>query len=61
MSDRECEEKLDAPPPPGFSTPTEINRNDGAGHAEPDAEGIEDGSEADVEKQFEELTGKKRE
>ncbi len=35
--------------------------NDGAGHAEPDAEGTESESDADVEKQFEESTGKKRE
>ncbi len=62
MSDLiECEEEPDAPPPPGFSTPTKISSNDGAGHVEPDAEGNKDGSEADVEKQFEESTGKKRE
>ena len=61
MSDRECEEELDAPPPPGFSTPTKVNGNDGAGHAEPDAEGTESESDADVEKQFDESTGKKRE
>ncbi len=54
MSDRECEEELDARPPPGFSTQTKAISNDGAGHAEPDAKGTEDGSEADVEKQFEE-------
>jgi hypothetical protein len=42
MSDQECEEELDAPPPPGFSTPTKISRNDRACHAEPDAEGTED-------------------
>ncbi len=46
---------------PGFSTPTKADRNDGACHAEPDAEGSEDGSEADVEKEFEESTGQKRE
>ena len=61
MSDRECEEELDAPPPPGFSTPTKADRNDGAGYAEPEAEGTEDGSAADVEKQFDESTSKKRE
>jgi hypothetical protein len=54
MSDRECEEEHDASQPPGFSTPTKAISNDGAGHAELDAEGTEDGSEADVEKQFEE-------
>ena len=35
-------------------------RNDGAGHAEPDAEGMQTESDADVEKQFDESTGKKR-
>ena len=60
MSDREADEELDAPPPPGFSTPTKVNGNDGAGHAEPDAEGTESESDADVEKQFGESTGKKR-
>ncbi len=57
MSDRECEEQHDAPPPPGFSTPTKADRNDPACHAEPDAEGTEDESDADVEKQFEESDG----
>jgi len=60
MSDREADEELDAPPPPGFSTPTKVNGNDGAGHAEPDAEGTESESDADAEKQFDESTGKKR-
>ena len=31
-----------------------------AGHAEPDAEGMQTESDADVEKQFDESTGKKR-
>ncbi len=53
MSDRECEEELDAPLPPGFSKPKKAIRNDGAGHAEPEAEGTEDESHADVEKEFE--------
>ena len=57
MSDQECEEELDARPPPGFSTPTKADGNDGACHAEPHAEGTKDGSEADVEKQFDESTG----
>ena len=57
MSDRECEEELDAPPPPGFSTSTKANGNDGAGHAEPDAEGTKDESDAYVEKQFDKSTG----
>ncbi len=61
MSDRESEEELDAPQPPGFSTPTKTDCNDGTGHAEPDAEGTDDESDADVEKQFDESTGKKQE
>ncbi len=55
MSDREYEEELNAPPPPGFSTPTKADRNDGAGRAEQDAEGTK--VESDVEKQFDESTG----
>ena len=61
MSDRECEEEDDAPLPPAFTTPTKAISNDGACHAEPDAKGTEYGSEAYVEKQLEESTGKKRE
>jgi hypothetical protein len=61
MSCRDREEKDDAPLPPGFSTLAKASRNDGVCHAEPDAEGIEDESDADVEKQFDESTGKKRE
>ena len=49
-----------APPPPGFSTPTKAIRNDRAGHAGQDAERMETESEADVEKEFEKSTGKKR-
>ncbi len=52
MSDRECEEEHDAPPPPAFTTPMKASHNDEAGHAEPDAEGTEDESDAEVEKQF---------
>jgi hypothetical protein len=61
MSERDCEEEHDAPPPTGFSTPTKADRNDGAGHAGSAAEGTESESVADVEKQFDESTGKKRE
>ena len=39
-----------APPPPGFSTLTKPKGNDGAGHADPDADRMETKSEADVEK-----------
>jgi hypothetical protein len=60
MPRRESEEEDDAPQPPGFSTPTKVIRNDGTGHAEQDAEGTESESDADVEKQFCESTGKKR-
>jgi hypothetical protein len=54
MSDRECEEEHDAPPPLAFTTPTKASRNDGACHSDQDAEGTEDESDADVEKQFDE-------
>ena len=47
-------------PPPSYSTPTKPIRNDGAVHAESNAERMETESEADVEKEFEESTGKKR-
>ena len=60
MSCRSDEEEDAAPPPPGYTTPTKPNRNDGAAHAEPDAEGTNAESDADVEKQFDESTGKKR-
>ena len=54
-------EEIDAAlPPPGFFTPTKAIRNDGAAHAESDAERMETESDADVEKQFDESTGKKR-
>ncbi len=48
MSDRECDEEHDALLQPGFSTPTKADRNDGAGHAEPDAKGTEVESDAYV-------------
>ncbi len=60
MPRRKFEEKDDAPPPPGFTTPTKAIRNDGAGHTMPDAEGTADDSDADVDKKFDESTGKKR-
>jgi hypothetical protein len=62
ISDREAEEEEHvALLPPGFSTPTKADCNDRACHAEPEAEGIDDESVPDVEKQFDESTGKKRE
>ena len=57
MSCRSDEEDDAAPPPPGISTPTKAIRNDGAAHAESDAERMETESEDDVEKQFDESTG----
>ena len=60
MSCPEPEQIEAAPPPPGYSTPTKPIRNDGAAHAEPNAERMETESEADGEKEFEESTGKKR-
>ena len=51
------EEDEAAPPEPCFSTPTKADCNDGA---EPDAEGTESESDANVEKQFDKLTGKTR-
>ena len=57
MSCRSDDEGDAAPPPPAFSSPTKTIRNDGAAHAEPDPEGMETESDADVEKQFDESTG----
>ena len=57
MSCRSDEEDDAALPLLGISTPTKAIRNDGAGHAHPDAQGIESESDADVEKQFDESTG----
>ena len=57
MSCPESEEIDAAPPLPGFTTPTKPIRNDGAGHAGPDAERMETESDADVEKEFEKSTG----
>ena len=57
MSCLSDEEDDDAPPPPGISAPTKVIRNDGAAHAESDAERMENESEDDVEKQFDESTG----
>ena len=58
MSCPEPEQIVAAPPPPGFSTPTKADRNDGAGHAESNAERTDAESDADVDKQFDESTGK---
>ena len=60
MSCPESGQIVDAPPPPGFTTPTKPIRNDGAGHAEPDADRMETASEGEGEKEFEVSTGKKR-
>ena len=56
----ESEEIDAAHPPPGYSTPTKPKGNDGAAHAESKAERMDTDSEAEVEKQFEKSTGKKR-
>jgi hypothetical protein len=61
MPRRSDEENDAAPPPPNFTMPTKASRNDGAGHAEPDAKGTKSESDADVEKELDESTGKKRE
>ena len=60
MSCPASEEIGAAPPPPGLTTPTKPDRNDGAGHVSPDAEGTNAESDADVEKQFDESTGQTR-
>ncbi len=60
MPRQESEEEDDAPPLPALTTPTKASRNNGACHACSDAEGIEVESDAYVEKQFDESTGKKR-
>ena len=57
LSDEEDDAAL---PAPCFSTPTKANRNDEACHGEPDAGGTKSLSDADVEKQFDKSTGKKR-
>ena len=59
MSCRSDEEDDAAPQPPGFSTPTKSKSNDGACHAEPDAERMQTKSDANIEKQFDKSTGKK--
>ncbi len=59
MPRRDSEEEHDALPPPAFTTLTQISRNYGAGHADTDSEGTESESDADVEKEFDESTGKK--
>ncbi len=62
MPRRESDEDNAVPPPPGFTTPKNLKarRNDGACHADSDAEGTEDESDANVEKQFDESTGNER-
>ncbi len=57
MPRRDSEEDDNAPPPPAFTMLTKATCNDGAGHACSGAEGTEDESDADVEKQFDESTG----
>ncbi len=54
------EEDDPAPPPPCFSTPTKAVGSDGACHACQEAEETEAELDDNVEKQFEESTGKKR-
>ena len=58
MSCPEPEQIDAAPPPPGCTTPPQVESNGGAAHAESDAERMETASEGDVEKEFEESTGK---
>ena len=58
MPRTESEEGDAALPPPGYTTPTKAIRNDGAGHAESNAEGTDAESDANVDKQFDESTGK---
>ena len=60
MPHQESEEEEAAPPDPCFSTLTKAKCNDGAGHAGLDAEGTESECGADVQKRFDESTGKKR-
>ena len=57
MSDREADEEQSALLPPGFTAQTKSICNDGAGHAEPDAEETDSESDAYVEKEFDESTG----
>ena len=57
MLRRSDEEDNAALPPPGFSTPTKADRNDGAGHGEPDAEGTNAESDSNVKKKFDKSTG----
>ena len=60
QSDDDIDEGDAALQPPSYSSPTKPNRNDGAGHAESNAEGTNAEFAADAEKQFVESTGKKR-
>jgi hypothetical protein len=52
MPRRESEGGYPAPPPPGFTTPTKAIRNDGASHADPDAEETEAEFESKAQKEF---------
>ncbi len=60
MPCQEYEEENDAPQLPCFTTPTKAINNDGACHADLDAEGTEYESGSDDEKELEKQTGKKR-
>ena len=62
MPRQDHEEEDPGPPPPGFTTRTKANRNEGAGHGRggSDAEETEAECDPDVEKQFDESTGKMR-
>ena len=60
MSCQSNEEDDAAPLQPSFTTPTKAIRNDGAGHAKPDAERTNAESNPGVEKQFVESTGETR-
>ena len=60
MSCPEPEEIDAAPQPPRCSTPPQDESNGRAAHAESDDERMKTDSEAEVEKQFDKSTGKKR-
>ena len=60
MPRQESEEENAALPPPGVTTPIKAKCNDGAGHAESNAERMETKFDADAEKQFDMSTGKTR-
>ena len=60
MPHEKSEQEDAAPQQPGFTTPTKAIRNDGAAHAVSNAARMDTESEADVEKEFDKSTGKKR-